>query len=103
MAESLVPHRGTPPPNDALSAARVAFPQQLEDFERDARVSFSKLEGKWLLEDDDGSEWEYDEARARWIPSVRPSSSRDLATLGPTEPSPSLRDRVSDLWTLWRV
>jgi len=71
MAESLVPHRGIPPPHDGLSAARVVFPAEIEDFERDPRVSFSKLDRKWILEDDDNSEWEYDESLKRWIPSVR--------------------------------
>jgi len=68
--ESDIPHRGSPPPSDALSAARVAFPQTPEDFERDPRISFSKLENKWILEDDDGSEWEYNEGLKRWMPSV---------------------------------
>lgn len=71
MAESEVPHRGAPPPNDALSAARVAFPQTPEDFDSDPRVSFSKLDSKWILEDDDGSEWEWNDVAKRWMPSVR--------------------------------
>ncbi|KAF2842394.1 hypothetical protein M501DRAFT_1013738 [Patellaria atrata CBS 101060] len=66
--ESEIPHRGVAPPNDGMSAARVVFPHSPEDFENDARVSFSKLENKWLLEDDDGSEWEYNEALKKWIP-----------------------------------
>ncbi|KAK5020631.1 hypothetical protein LTR16_001199, partial [Cryomyces antarcticus] len=69
MAESDTPHRGIPPSNDGLSAARVAFPQTVEDFEKDPRVAFSKLEDKYLLEDDDGSEWEFDERLKRRIPS----------------------------------
>lgn len=66
-----LPHRDMPPPHDGLSAARVAFPSDAEDFERDPRVSFSKLDSKWILEEDDGSEWEYDGSLKRWIPSVR--------------------------------
>jgi len=77
MAESLGPYRGIPPPNDGLSAARVVFPSAIEDFDRDPRVSFSKLDSKWILEDDDGSEWEYDESLKRWIPSVRYASVCD--------------------------
>ncbi|KAJ9663803.1 hypothetical protein H2201_005524 [Coniosporium apollinis] len=56
--------------DDALSAARTAFPQTPEDFESDSRVSYSKLEQKWLLEDDDGSEWEFNEALAKWVPAT---------------------------------
>ncbi|KAI9840009.1 MAG: hypothetical protein M1819_000201 [Sarea resinae] len=60
---------GSPPLNSAgLSAARVAFPRTPEEFEGDPRVSFSKLETKWLLEEDDGQEYEFDEALKRWIP-----------------------------------
>ncbi|KAJ9647719.1 hypothetical protein H2199_001493 [Coniosporium tulheliwenetii] len=56
--------------DDALSAARTAFPQTPEDFESDSRVSYSKLEQKWLLEDDNGSEWEFNEALAKWVPAT---------------------------------
>lgn len=56
--------------DDALSAARTAFPQTPEDFESDSRVSYSKLEQKWLLEDDDGSEWEFNESLAKWVPAT---------------------------------
>lgn len=71
MAESIAPHRGSPPPNDALAAARVAFPQTPDEFEADPRVAFSKLDNKWELEEDDGSMWEYNEASQRWVPLVR--------------------------------
>ncbi len=33
-------------------------------------MSFSKLDGKWILEADDGGEFEYDAALRRWIPAV---------------------------------
>lgn len=48
-----------------------AFPQTPEQFETDPRVSFSRLDQKWILEADDGSEFEYDEKLKRWCPSVR--------------------------------
>lgn len=70
MAESMKPHRGSPPPNDGMAAARVAFPQSPEDFENDERVSYSKLDQKWILEEEDGQEWEFDEGARRWIPLV---------------------------------
>ncbi len=52
-------------------ATRVAFPQAPEDFDNDPRVSFSQLDSKYILEDKDGSEWEYDDKRQKWIPLVR--------------------------------
>lgn len=51
---------------------RVPFPQASEDFGNDHRVSYSKVDNKWILEDDfDGSEWEFQESLGKWIPSVR--------------------------------
>jgi len=70
MAESLGPHRGIPPPNDALSGVRVAFPQTEEDFKNDVRVSFDKTNSKHVLEDDDGSEWEWNDKYEKWVPLV---------------------------------
>ena len=46
------------------------FPKSLTEFEADPRVSFSKLERRWILEAEDGSEFEYDEALKRWVPVV---------------------------------
>lgn len=50
------------------------FPKTIDQFESDPRVSYSKLDNKWILEDDNGEEWEFDEAHKRWIPSVRDQS-----------------------------
>jgi len=35
----------------------------------DDRVSYSKVDGKYILENDDGTEWEWDGAMG-WVPSV---------------------------------
>ena len=66
-----------------MAAVRVAFPQTPEDFENDPRVSYSKLDDRWILEEDDGSEWEWDANGNRWIPSVCHvcSTSLDLGYL----------------------
>ncbi|KAF2088842.1 hypothetical protein K490DRAFT_37953 [Saccharata proteae CBS 121410] len=61
---------GVAPSNDALSAVKAAFPQTPEDFEADSRVAYDKLNGKWVLEDDNGDEWEFDQALAKWMPSL---------------------------------
>lgn len=71
MAESHAPESGSPPPNDQLSAVKVAFPQHPKDFNDDPRVAYSKLDDKWLLEDDDGQEFEWMEHLKKWIPVVR--------------------------------
>ena len=78
MATAPGHHQGPPAPDDGTSAAHIAFPQTFEDFKSDPRVSYSKLDDKHILEDDDGNEWEWQPAsgeeakagRGRWVPSV---------------------------------
>ena len=48
-----------------------SFPQNVEDFESDPRVSFWKLDNKYILETEDGQEYEYDEKLKRWVQAVR--------------------------------
>ena len=71
MADPDMPHRGSAPPNDGMSAVRVVFPQDEADFESDVRVSFDKLNDKWVLEDDNGKEYEWVANIRKWIESVR--------------------------------
>ena len=59
----------------ASGLVQSGFPRSPEDFESDPRVSFSKADQKWILEADDGSEFEYDEALKRWVPVVRSLAS----------------------------
>lgn len=59
---------GSPfPPN----APRSSFPQDPSEFDADARISFSKLDHTFILEADDGQEYEFDDALSRWVPVVR--------------------------------
>lgn len=50
---------------------RIPFPHVQEEFDKDDRISFSKLDNKWILEEEDGTEWEYSEQLNKWIQSVR--------------------------------
>ncbi|RDW76471.1 U2 snRNP complex subunit CUS2 [Aspergillus mulundensis] len=45
------------------------FPQDPADFDSDPRISFSKLDNKFILETDDGQEYSYDTILKRWIPT----------------------------------
>lgn len=45
-----------------------AFPMKPEEFATDDRISFSKLDNKFLLVQDDGTEFEWDDTIKRWIP-----------------------------------
>lgn len=48
------------------------FPKEVGDFDNDERVSFSRLDAKYILVDDDGEEWEYSEATGKWFQPVSP-------------------------------
>lgn len=45
-----------------------SFPTDPSEFDSDQRISFSKLDRKFLLVQEDGSEYEFDDAIKRWIP-----------------------------------
>lgn len=60
------------PKHDATSspAPFSTFPQDPSDFDSDPRISFSKLDDKFILETEDGQEYSYDTILKRWIPTV---------------------------------
>ena len=60
---------------DPLPTTQSTFPQNREEFDTDPRVSFSKVDNKYLLEVDEEHEFEYDEALKRWVPVVCSQSS----------------------------
>lgn len=62
-------------PSDPSEVPHSSFPQKPEEFDADPRVSFSKLSSKFILEADDGQEFEYDDALKRWVLVVRPHPS----------------------------
>ena len=60
--------------------SRTPFPQNPEEFDADDRVSFSKVSNKFILEAEDGQEYEYDDSLKRWVAAVRfhsPTSIKD--------------------------
>ena len=59
-------------PNEGEPAPLANFPQDPTEFDSDPRISFSKLDDKFILETEDGQEYEYDTALKRWIPTVCP-------------------------------
>ncbi|KAJ9202084.1 hypothetical protein DTO207G8_37 [Paecilomyces variotii] len=56
-----------PAPDQAPTAD---FPRDPEEFDSDPRISFSKLDNKFILETEDGQEFEYDTALKRWVQTV---------------------------------
>lgn len=63
-------------PNHSPTPPLSNFPQNPEEFDADPRVSFSKLANKFILEADNGEEFEFDDALKRWVPVVRPRPLR---------------------------
>ncbi|OKL60040.1 hypothetical protein UA08_04530 [Talaromyces atroroseus] len=51
-------------------ASASGFPTDPADFDADPRISFSKLDGKFILETDDGQEFAYDDALKRWVQTI---------------------------------
>ncbi|KAH7914131.1 hypothetical protein BJ138DRAFT_1123787 [Hygrophoropsis aurantiaca] len=55
------------PPSAAVGSSAEA---QAAIFAADPRIHFSKESGTWRLEEEDGSELEYDSAKGKWVPLV---------------------------------
>jgi HIV Tat-specific factor 1 len=53
------------------AAGRAPFPQNPEEFDGDDRISFSKVSNRFVLETEDGQEFEYHHDLKRWIEVVR--------------------------------
>jgi HIV Tat-specific factor 1 len=56
--------------NGVEAAPSLSFPTNPDLFDQDDRISFSKLDGKYIAVQDDGTELEFDAQLRRWIPTV---------------------------------
>lgn len=59
----------SPGPDNGAGPSRN-FPLDPSEFDSDPRISFSKLDNKFILETEDGQEFVYDSAIKRWVQSV---------------------------------
>ncbi|KAI0032248.1 hypothetical protein K488DRAFT_50289 [Vararia minispora EC-137] len=61
-----------PPLTQALptAAAGSSVEAQAAAFQADDRIHFDRQSGTWRIEDDDGSELEYDNVNGKWVPVV---------------------------------
>jgi HIV Tat-specific factor 1 len=57
-----------PPPSAGTNST---LRDQAALFEADSRIHFSRESGTWRLENEDGSELEYDAAKGSWVDLVR--------------------------------
>lgn len=55
---------------EAQQAEIWTFPTDPELFDRDERISFSKLDNKYIAVQDDGTEYEFDRDLRRWVPII---------------------------------
>ncbi|EAW07743.1 U2 snRNP complex subunit CUS2 [Aspergillus clavatus NRRL 1] len=60
----------SPSDNTPVPTPFTSFPQDPAEFDSDPRISFSKLDNKFILETEDGQEYVYDSVLKRWIPTV---------------------------------
>ncbi|KAL1996755.1 hypothetical protein VTN49DRAFT_7620 [Thermomyces lanuginosus] len=60
------PQTAPPAPEPAIRN----FPTDPAEFDSDPRISFSKVDNKFILETEDGQEFEYDTGLKRWVLSV---------------------------------
>ena len=49
----------------------ATFPRSPSQFNEDPRISYSQLDSKYILETEEGGEYEYDDKLRRWLPVVR--------------------------------
>ncbi|SPQ18089.1 f388b47d-2f5d-4b3d-99e3-7fcfe980d1f6 [Thermothielavioides terrestris] len=54
----------------AAEAEYWSFPTNPEEFDKDDRISYSKLDNKYIAVQDDGTEYEFDPELRRWIPMI---------------------------------
>lgn len=66
----LVPMASPSPENGGRSRN---FPLEPSEFDSDPRISFSKLDDKFILETEDGQEFVYDGVIKRWVQTVWPA------------------------------
>lgn len=57
-----------------MATQRAPFPNNPEDFDKDTRISFSKIADNYTLEDETGQEWEWHSRTSKWVPMVRKPS-----------------------------
>jgi HIV Tat-specific factor 1 len=56
-----------------MATNRAPFPSNPGDFDSDTRISFSKTANNYILEDENGEEWEWFPRLSKWVPMVRNS------------------------------
>ncbi|KAL1585237.1 hypothetical protein WHR41_05893 [Cladosporium halotolerans] len=53
-----------------MATNRAPFPYDVQDFEADTRINFSKDTKNYILEDENGEEWEWFPRTSKWVPMM---------------------------------
>lgn len=59
----------------------LPFPTDPQEFDSDERISFSKLDNKFIAVHDDGTEFEFDADLKKWVPTEEEPLDDDLDDL----------------------
>lgn len=69
------------------------FPTDISQFDDDERISYSRLDRKYIAVQDDGTEFEFDQSLKRWIPLSDDNDGDENATSNATPNDPSSYDQ----------
>ncbi|KAI7720658.1 hypothetical protein KC353_g2002 [Hortaea werneckii] len=81
---------------------RAPFPTNPEDFDTDERISFSKASETYLLEDENGDEWEWVARQSKWVPAMdealmeQQRQAYKVEGVDESEPAVDLRKRKAE-------
>lgn len=56
-----------------MAPTRAPFPEDPDSFNDDDRIAWSNADKTYILQDENGEEWEWKESVRKWISSVRTS------------------------------
>ncbi|KAF2264586.1 hypothetical protein CC78DRAFT_463443 [Lojkania enalia] len=67
-----------PASQSPTASKRTPFPQDVDDFKNDERISYSFADSKYLLVDEDGEEWEWNSSVNKWFV---PATEEEVAAM----------------------
>ncbi|KAH6608692.1 hypothetical protein Trco_002038 [Trichoderma cornu-damae] len=70
----------------------LPFPTDVEEFDSDDRISFSKLDNKFIAVHDDGTEFEFDAELKKWVPAEEEPLEDELDDFGDYDGTPAEDD-----------
>ncbi|EGR51229.1 uncharacterized protein TRIREDRAFT_57178 [Trichoderma reesei QM6a] len=72
----------------------VPFPTDVREFDSDERISFSKLDNKFIAVHDDGTEFEFDAELKKWVPTEEEPLEDELNDLREYSGTPAEGDAL---------